>query len=424
MTQLKVLICGGGIAGNALAVWLSRLGHDVTIIERFPSLRATGLQIDLRGHGIEVMRRMGLEQQFRAKSVDEQGLAIVDGAGRQWAFFPANRSGKGAQSFTTDYEIMRGDLCQLLHDATKGRVRYVFGSSLESFEESDNSVEARFSDGKTERYDLIVGADGQGSRTRKLMFGPGAEEDCFHSLGAYIAYFTIPRPAQEGEKFIGTMYMAPGKRSLFVRRHNSHSVQAYLICVADSERLRKCQKGDVNEEKGALTELFRGAGWQSDWILKSMENADDFYCERLGVVKLDAWSSGRTTLVGDAGYCPSATTGMGTSSALVGAYILAGEIGRHCGHPGRNGTKDELAMALKEYEQKFRPFMDQVQRGLSRESSPWQKFPSSWLAIAILNFLLAVACFLRLEVFATWFLREEVEGWTLPDYKELVDGEE
>lgn len=74
MARLKVLTCGAGIAGNALAFWLAKLGHDITVIERFPSLRATGLQIDLRGPGIQVMRRMGLEEAFQAKTVAEQGL--------------------------------------------------------------------------------------------------------------------------------------------------------------------------------------------------------------------------------------------------------------------------------------------------------------------------------------------------------------
>lgn len=127
MAPLKVLISGGGIAGNALAFWLSKQGHDVTVIERFPKLRATGLQIDLRGHGIEVMRRMGLEEAFRAKSVKEQGLRIVNSSGRQMAFFPVNASGKGSQSFTTDFEIMRGDLCRLLYDATGDHVKYIYG---------------------------------------------------------------------------------------------------------------------------------------------------------------------------------------------------------------------------------------------------------------------------------------------------------
>ena len=136
MAPLKILICGGGLAGNALAFWLSKLGHDVTVVERWPSLRATGLQIDLRGSGIKVLKRMGLEEAFRARSVQEQGLEFVNSSGKQKAYFPANKTGQGLQSFTTDYEIMRGDLCRLFHDATKDRVKYIFGMTVKSFEEN------------------------------------------------------------------------------------------------------------------------------------------------------------------------------------------------------------------------------------------------------------------------------------------------
>lgn len=420
MVQLKILICGGGIAGNALAFWLSKLGHHVTVIERFPILRTTGLQIDLRGHGIEVMKRMGLEKDFRSKSVQEQGLSIVDGSGRQWAYFPANRSGEGLQSFTTDFEIMRGDLCRLLHDATGDRVKYVFGTTIEDFTEDDSAVEVRFSDGKTERFDLLIGADGQGSRTRRMMLGPGVQ-DPFYPLGVYTAYFTIPQPIQEGERYDATMYMAPGGRMLFTRRHNPHTVQGYVTCVTDSERLKNCPKGDVDEEKSALAELFRGARWKKDRMMKAMKDADDFYCERLGVVKLDTWSSGRVALLGDAAYFPSATTGMGTTSALVGAYILAGEIGKHCGRLEGESTKSGIASALKAYEQKFRPFMDQVQKGLI-ESNPWRKLPSTPFFITLIHLVLAVVSFLRLDVIGRLILREEVKGWILPDYDDMVHG--
>ena len=61
MVKLKILICGGGLAGNTLAFWPTRQQHDITVLERFPNLRLTGLQIDIRGHGVDVMKRMGLE---------------------------------------------------------------------------------------------------------------------------------------------------------------------------------------------------------------------------------------------------------------------------------------------------------------------------------------------------------------------------
>ena len=440
MTQLKVLICGGGIAGNvsrarsanskcriksanrtlpqALAFWLSRLDHDVTVIERFPDLRTTGLQLDLRGHGVEVMRRMGLEQAFRAKSPPEQGTKIVDKSGKVWAYFPANKTGKGLQSFTTDFEIMRGDLCRLIYDATKDRTKFVFGTSVESFEERDSFLDVLFSDGKRDRFDLLVGADGQWSRTRKMMLGTSTA-DAIRFVSTHIGYFTVPREIQEGEEYNGTVFFASGKRFVFTRRHSPHSIQVYLGFGDHSNRLEDVPRGNVAEEKEAMIEVFQGAGWQTDALLKLLESSDDFYLERLGVVKLDAWSRGRVALVGDAAYCPTALTGMGTTCGIVGAYILAGEIAKHC---GRSGTKDGLSSALKAYDEKFRPFMNQVQHGIAEGSSVWQFIPTSSFGISILNFFMWVIALLRLNVIGMWILREDVRNWALPDYKEMVQG--
>lgn len=417
MTQLKVLICGAGIAGNALAFWLSKLGHNTTVIERFPGLRATGLQVDLRGPGIQVMRRMGLEEAFRARSVPEQGLQLVDGRGRQWGYFPANRSGKGLQSLTTDFEIMRGDLCQLLHDATKGRAKYVFGMYVQQIKQTDDFAEVLFSDGSKERFDLVVGADGQGSRTRRMMLDVDAP-DPFHSLGVYAGYFTIHQELREGEAYNATAFITTQSRGIMTRRHDPHKFQAYLFCNPESsDRLKNSSKGDVDDEKQALAEVFRGAGWQTEEILRGLTEADDFYCERMGVVKLDCWSRGRVALVGDAAYCPSAMTGMGTPCSIVGAYILAGEIGKSCGR-----DKDSITAALKMYEQKFRPFMDQVQKGLTDDKNYMDRFPSSPMGISTVYFLFWVASLLRLDFLARFILRENIKGWELPEYPEMVRG--
>jgi 2-polyprenyl-6-methoxyphenol hydroxylase-like FAD-dependent oxidoreductase len=176
MAKLKILICGGGLAGNPLAFWLTRQQHDVTVLEQFPTLRLTGLQIDIRGHGVEVMKRMGLEQAFRFHAVQEQGLEFVNSSGSRKAYFPANRSGKGLQSFTTEHEIMRGDFCRIVHDAVDGRAKYVFGNTVQSLEQNGESVQVLFSDGEKEEFDLVVGADGQWSNTRNMMLGPGAPD--------------------------------------------------------------------------------------------------------------------------------------------------------------------------------------------------------------------------------------------------------
>jgi 2-polyprenyl-6-methoxyphenol hydroxylase-like FAD-dependent oxidoreductase len=410
---MRIIICGAGIAGMAVAFWLSQ-HHDVTIIERHPDLRSTGLQIDIRGHGIEVLKRMGLETAFRGVSVKEEGLEFVNSTGKVVAYFPANRSGEGLQSFTTDYEIMRGDLIQLLYENIKDRVRFVFGTTVESFEQLDDSVEVRLSNGQKDRYDLVIGADGQWSRTRKQMLGPEAK-DPIHILGVYAGYFTIPRHIKDGEKYNGTAYIAPGKRLLFSRRHRPDRVQVYLVGLTDSERVMAARSGGIEQEKAVLSELFRSAGWRSEEFVTELQASDDFYCEHMGVVRLDSWSKGKVVLLGDAAYCPTATTGMGTTSSLVGAYVLAGEIQDHLSRLGT--SKEVLPTALSSYEQRFRPFMDTVQHGIEKDKTYWHKMPSGTIVLAVLNLFLAVASFFKLDVLAKNIMKEDTGSWKLPNYK-------
>lgn len=119
-----------------------------------------------------------------------------------------------------------------------------------------------------------------------------------------------------------------------------------------TERLNNAQKGNVKEEKDVMADIFQCAWWQTGRSLQLLEDPNDFYSERLGLVKLKSWSHGYVALLGDAAYCMAATTGMRTTSSLVGAYILAGEISKH------HGTKDDLSTALKAYDQTFWLFMD------------------------------------------------------------------
>lgn len=415
MTGLKILISGAGIAGNALAFWLSKLGHNITIIERYPGLRATGLQVDLRSPGIEVLQRMGLEEAFRKVTVPEQGLQLVDSRNRRWGYFPANRSGKGLQSFTTDYEIMRGDLCHLLHDAVKDRVEYLFGLYVVEMDQTDEFVDVVLSDGRKERFDLVVGADGLGSRTRSMML---EGEDQVHSIGVCAGYFTIDSELKKGEGYDATVYMTTQGRGFMMRRHDPHKVQAYMFCKAGP--LEDCIRGDVEREKQVMGQVFNDAGWKSEEIIRGMEEADDFYCERMGVVNLDSWSRGRVVLVGDAAYCPSAMTGMGTPCAMVGAYILAGEISKCCAKG--TGSKEDIAEAFKSYEDKLKPFMVNVQKGLMDDHDYMSRLPSSTLGITVVYLLFAIASFLRLDVLAQWILREDCnKDWKLPEYPNMVD---
>lgn len=135
MAKFSVLIIGGGIAGPSLAYWLHRcdayygVNVEVTIVERALSLRAQGQQIDLRGQALGVVESMRLMEKIREKVIDEHGVQFIDKTGKRMAVLEANKTGKGKQS-TSAFEIMRGDLCRILYDATKDKTKYVFGTTV------------------------------------------------------------------------------------------------------------------------------------------------------------------------------------------------------------------------------------------------------------------------------------------------------
>ncbi|KAJ4147134.1 hypothetical protein LMH87_001681 [Akanthomyces muscarius] len=426
---MKVLISGAGISGTALAFWLSKLRFDVTVVERFPSLRTNGLQLDLRGHGIEVLRLMGLDAAFKAKAAPEQGLQFVDSSGRRLAYLAANTSGEGKQNFTSEYEIMRGELCRLFHDASLaggGKVKYLFGTSIKDLRDcnsnnGDEGITVTFSDDHVETFDLVVGADGQWSRTRRMMLNSTASPDPpLHLLpGMYAGYFTTPIPKQPDEGFDSTVYLASRRRSVMTRRSDPDFLQVYMACSAGAAATMTARRGDTKAEKAAFTASYRGAGWRVPELVDGMNASDDFYCERIGLVKLDAWSRGRVVLVGDAAYCPSVLTGMGTTCGVVGAYVLAGELSR-LDSSDDGFAHPSLHDALEAYENNFRPFMDQVQKGVGEETIiSRMMMPSSEFGISVLQLCLRVVTFLGIRLSSSSFMKEGVT-WDMPQYKALA----
>lgn len=406
---LKVLVCGGGIAGQAVAFWLGRAGHHVTVVERFPALRATGAQIDLRGQGIDAIERMGLLDEVRAKRVHEPGVAFVDGRGHHWGTIMANTSGKGRQTMTSEYEIMRGDLVRILHDATKDDARFVFGTTVESFEQDEKRVLARFSDGAVDEFDLLIGADGQGSRIRRDIL-PG-DVDPSWPVGIHMAYWFIPRDATDSD--IRETYNAPGRRMIMRRSHNATETQVYFELWEQSAEATAIHHQPVERQKQFWSDRFRDAGWQAQRFITGMQVADFFYSQEVVQIRTDTWSQGRVALVGDAGYCPSPFSGMGTSAGLVGAYVLAGEINQH---------HDDIPTAFANYRRALRPFAAKVQAEVNPKLLR-AGFPKRRPGLYALRGMSAAATFVKLPEIAARFAKEDRGGdWPLPEYSMVSAG--
>ncbi|MYS85535.1 FAD-dependent oxidoreductase [Embleya scabrispora] len=407
--SLRVLICGGGIAGEAAAYWLARGGHRVTVVERFPALRATGAQVDLRGQGIDAVRRMGLLDVVGSKLVDEAGVALVNARGKARATIMANTSGRGRQTLTSEYEIMRGDLVRVLHDATKEDVEHVFGVSVDRFEQDEKRVVAHFSNGTSGEFDLLVGADGQGSRLRRAILPPGTA-DPYRRVGIHMAYWFIPRIATDTN--IRDTYHAPG-RMIMRRSHNPAETQVYFILREESEEASAVHREPIERRKKFWSDRFRDAGWQTERFLEGMRTADDFYSQEVVQVCTDTWSKGRVVLVGDAAHCASPFSGMGVSGGLVGAYVLAGEINRH---------PHDLPRALADYDTTLRPFVDEIQATVKPRLLRLAMPGSRW-AIDAFHSAAAVACFLRLPELVARHAKEDRGGdWRLPEYPDLDNG--
>lgn len=413
MAGLKILICGGGCAGPALAYWLARSGHQVTIVERFPALRTTGAQIDIRAQGIQVLKRMGLLDIIRRKLVNEAGVALVDSQGNIKATMLANKSGKGAQSLTSEYEIMRGDLVRVLYDATKDDVEYIFGQTVESFEQDANNqgVTVHFSDGQIRSYDMLVGADGQGSRIRKAIL-PAHSDDPIKRLGLYLAYWFVPRA--ETDSNIRKVYHTPSA-IIMSRTHSPTHGQAYFSLRtddnnhSDNEEMRSLPRASTETQQKFWSQRFRGAGWQTDRLLDGMSKTENFYCQEAIQIHTNTWSQGgHVVLLGDAAYCPSPITGMGTTGAFVGAYVLAGEITRH---------RQNLALAFAEYDRTLRPFVDEIQKFSSMLLR--LGYPQTQWGITVLRWVVVVLCFFRVPDLIARVSPAEKGGWRLPEYPEL-----
>ncbi|HEY2279113.1 MAG TPA: FAD-dependent monooxygenase [Streptosporangiaceae bacterium] len=349
MENKDILISGASIAGPALAYWLRSQGFNPTVVERAPALRPGGQTVDLRGAGRTVIRRMGLMDRARALTLDQRGIAWVNDRGRVTARMPQEMH--GGEGIISEIEILRGDLAGLLYEASQPGTEYLFDDTITGLDQDETGVNVTFEKSVPRRFGLVIGADGLHSVVRSLAFGP--ESGCVRPIGAYMAWFTAAADATAEIDLDGwfLMHNAPGGLVASARPgRRPGEIKAGFSFRSEPITY---DRRDLAGQQDLLARRFAGVGWEAPRLLAAMRTAPDFFFDSVAQVHLDRWSAGRTALVGDAGYCPTPLTGLGTSLALVGAYVLAGELAAAAG---------DHRIAFTRYEQVMRAYVTQAQK--------------------------------------------------------------
>ncbi|WP_238847533.1 FAD-dependent monooxygenase [Nocardia arthritidis] len=381
-------MAGASIAGPALAHWLRRRGAEVTVVERAPELRPGGQAVDARGVTKEVIRRMGLDAAVRAARTETAGAYTVDADGNVLETYRADDN--GGDGYISEIEILRGDLSQVLYDDTRDEVEYLFGDRIAELTQDADGVDVVFASGDRRRFDLVVGADGLHSALRAMVFGP--HERFVRHLGLVLAFYSVPNEFGLDGWLLD--YQDSGRSAGLRPIRDATRAMAMLSFPSGDFDV---DYRDVAAQKSLLRERMAGMGWMTPRILAHLDDTPDFYLDQVAQVAMDRWSSGRVALLGDAAFSSSPMSGGGTGLALVGAYLLAGELA---------AAEWDPEIGFARYETRMRPFVEANQEiGRLHVRSLISPEPSA-------------------DFDAEWFaelIERAINGVELPDYAGVPD---
>ncbi|ETS77900.1 hypothetical protein PFICI_09962 [Pestalotiopsis fici W106-1] len=353
---MRVLISGAGVAGPTLAWFLARTGAQVTIVEKSSSILPHGQNIDIKDSSLTIINKMGLMDEIRRFNTTEQGTRFIGPSGQPFAPFPVKEGHMCSPS--SEFEILRADLAKVLYNATKdhANIQYLFGTAVSKvISNNDKGVRVELCNGEVHDFGLLVAADGQWSKLRKQCFD--ADQVKVVPQGMYAVYYTIPRLPSDDNWW--NVYVAPQSRIITLRPDPYGTTRAMFTLVprtkAQAEAWKEAARGGRRAQQELVKLEFAGAGWQAERLLDNMGQADDFYFHVIEQIQMTKWSNSRIVCLGDAAYAPTPLTGMGTSLAIIGAYLLAGEL-------SKLGKGEHPDKALQAYEGIFRPYVEESQK--------------------------------------------------------------
>jgi FAD-dependent urate hydroxylase len=314
----RALIVGAGVAGPVTAMALQRAGIDAVVYEAYlPSTEEVGSYLTVATNGIDALRAIGADTPVLEAGFPTPTNVLWSGTGRRLG---AVSNGGRLPDGTTAHTIKRARLYRVLQQQASDRgIRFELGRRLNDAEASpDGGVVAHFDDGSTATGDLLVGADGVHSVTRRLI-DPAAPTGRYVGLVNFGGY--TPDAAVASEP--GVWHMVFGRRAFFGHVVDPAGGAVWFAnvprpAVGDAER----QATTAEQWQRQLVELFAGdRGPASELIAAGrLELAAD---NTHDLPSVPTWHKGPMIVIGDAAHAPSPTSGQGASLAAEDAVVLA-----------------------------------------------------------------------------------------------------
>ncbi|MFI0243085.1 FAD-dependent monooxygenase [Streptomyces sp. NPDC016845] len=320
MKKPEVLIVGAGIAGPALAYWLSRSGYRPTVIEHARQLRSGGSAIVVKGPAIPVARDMNILPELRELATRNRSLTLLDPDGRRIMQIPL------PSDEAKTVEVTRADLSEVLHRSARTEAEFVFDDTVTALEQDGGGVDVTFRRSAPRRFDLVVGADGLHSAIRRLVFGP--ERQFTSDSGLYGATVPLEPDAVEDPSEM-TMLTAPN-RMLAVHPSRTTPLAIFTFRAPQAPYERK----NITLHKQTVADAYADVRWRAPELVAAFLDHPAPFFDPLTTVRVPSWSRGRVVLLGDAA-AATALLGDGSSMAMAGAYALAEELASHPGDHAR-----------------------------------------------------------------------------------------
>jgi 2-polyprenyl-6-methoxyphenol hydroxylase-like FAD-dependent oxidoreductase len=336
----RIIISGGGIAGLTVANLLQKQGHQIIVVDKANEFTQAGFLLSLKSFGVKIMEELGLGQHLLDASLPSDYMNFLDADGnliRSVSYQKMNE-----QINQSIRLITRGGLHQVLFNAIKDEVTILLNTTIELVEQTGQTVKVTLSNGQLVEADLLLVSEGLRSVTRKT-----------YIVNSYLEEFNIfymsGRLKEKHNYPVGTFktFIDINKSlAIYPISPDELAIQCYIYNTDEVGTIQA--KADQ-----LLTETFKGYGSEVQQLIDRFLQNGLLFSDKMGMVHAPNLVDNQIVLLGDAGYCPTALSGMGASLSIYGAKALAHFISQ---------SLDDISLACQQYNSLMQPIIEKFQR--------------------------------------------------------------